>query len=132
VNYAAGFGTGVRRGFEQSRISLKWEWNLPTCLWKERKEWIMSIAISSALSAVTVGANSPTTVAAAQPAQQVQQTVQEEVQQPATSSGDTVTLTEAQQVYNLYNEGQTVSQISTNLSLPVSMVNNYLGITSGG
>jgi DNA-binding NarL/FixJ family response regulator len=92
----------------------------------------MSIAISGALSTVTVGANSPTTAAAPQPAQQIEQTVQQEVQQPATNSGDTVTLTEAQQVYNLYNEGQTVSQISTNLSLPVSMVNNYLGITSGG
>jgi len=82
----------------------------------------MSIAISSALSTAQVAANSPSSTAA-QPA------VQQPVQQPASTPTDTVTLTEAQQVYNLYNQGQTVSQISTSLSLPVSTVNNYLGIT---
>jgi DNA-binding NarL/FixJ family response regulator len=83
----------------------------------------MSIAISSALSTAQVVANSPSTTTA-QPA------VQQPVQEPTNTSTDTVTLTEAQQVYNLYNQGQTVTQISNSLSLPVSTVNNYLGITS--
>ena len=54
------------------------------------------------------------------------------VQQNTNVSADTVTLTEAQQVFNLYNAGQTVPEIATSLSLPVTMVNNYLGITQGG
>jgi DNA-binding NarL/FixJ family response regulator len=89
----------------------------------------MSIAISSALSTVQVSAaNSPSTAAQ----QQVQPQVQQPAQQPASASSDTVTLTEAQQVYNLYNQGQTVTQISSSLALPVSTVNNYLGITQSG
>lgn len=83
----------------------------------------MSLAISSALATVSVATpNSPSTTAAQQP-------VQQQAPEPTTTSTDTVTLTEAQQVYNLYNQGQTVPQISTSLSVPVSMVNNYLGIT---
>jgi DNA-binding NarL/FixJ family response regulator len=81
----------------------------------------MSIAISNALSVISAGA-------ASAPAAAQQQT---QVQEPA-SDADTVTLTEAQQVYNLYNEGQTVLQISTSLSLPVGIINNYLGITTSG
>jgi len=85
----------------------------------------MSIAISSALSTASVAAaNAPSTAAVQQ-----QEQVQQQVQQSTSASADTVTLTAAQQVYNLYNQGQTVSQISTSLSLPVSTVNNYLGIT---
>jgi DNA-binding NarL/FixJ family response regulator len=85
----------------------------------------MSLTISSALStALLAAANSPSN-AAAQP-------VQQQVQQPANNSSDSITLTEAQQVYNLYNQGQSVPQIATSLSLSVSMVNNYLGITQGG
>jgi DNA-binding NarL/FixJ family response regulator len=41
-----------------------------------------------------------------------------------------VRLSESQQVYQLYNQGQQVSQIATSLSLPVETVNNYLGITA--
>jgi DNA-binding NarL/FixJ family response regulator len=41
-----------------------------------------------------------------------------------------VRLSESQQVYQLYNQGQQVSQIATSLSLPVEIVNNYLGITA--
>jgi DNA-binding NarL/FixJ family response regulator len=86
----------------------------------------MSLTITSALSAASLAAaNSPSTAATEQPAQQ-------QVQQPVSNSGDTVTLTEAQQVFNLYNQGQTVPQIASSLSLSVSMVNNYLGITQGG
>jgi DNA-binding NarL/FixJ family response regulator len=79
----------------------------------------MSFSISSALaSAPLAAANSSSTSPAPQ-----------EVQQPTTAE-DTVTLTEAQQVYELYNQGQTVPQIATALSLTVSVVNNYLGISS--
>lgn len=88
----------------------------------------MSIAISSALSTAEVSAsNSPSTAAQQQARQQVERQVQ-----PTTTGPDTVTLTEAQQVYNLYNQGQTVPQISSSLSLPLSTVNNYLGITQSG
>jgi DNA-binding NarL/FixJ family response regulator len=52
------------------------------------------------------------------------------VQQPANNGGDTVKLTESQQVYQLYNQGRTVSQIASSLSLAVSAVNNYLNISS--
>jgi DNA-binding NarL/FixJ family response regulator len=81
----------------------------------------MSISISSSLSTASLAAaNSSSTSAAAR------------TPQPTTNqSAYSVTLTEAQQVYQLYNQGQQVSQIATSLSLPVSAVNNYLGIAGG-
>lgn len=85
----------------------------------------MSNAISSAISIASVALNSPTTATASQPRQQP-------LQQPAIVSGDTLRLTEAQQVYNLYNQGQAVSQIASSLSLSEKAVNGYLGITQGG
>jgi DNA-binding NarL/FixJ family response regulator len=48
---------------------------------------------------------------------------------------DTVQLTEAQQVYQLYNQGMEISQIASSLSLSLSVaaVDSYLNIsTSGG
>ncbi|MFZ0774351.1 MAG: hypothetical protein WCA49_08710 [Candidatus Sulfotelmatobacter sp.] len=80
----------------------------------------MGISISSSLSTASVAAaNSASTSAAAR------------TPQPTTNnSADTVQLSEAQQVYQLYNQGQQVSQIATTLSLPVEIVNNYLGITA--
>ena len=45
------------------------------------------------------------------------------------NTGYTVQVSEAQQVYQLYNQGQQISQIATALNLSVSAVNNYLGIT---
>jgi DNA-binding NarL/FixJ family response regulator len=80
----------------------------------------MSISITSSLSTEPVAAaNSSSTSAAAR------------TPQPTTEkSAYTVTLTEAQQVYQLYNQGQQVSQIATSLQLPESMVNNYLGIVA--
>jgi len=39
---------------------------------------------------------------------------------------DTVTLTEAEQVYQLYNQGQSVSQIASSLSMSEAVVNQYL------
>jgi DNA-binding NarL/FixJ family response regulator len=80
----------------------------------------MGLTISSALSTASLAAaNSAATSPAAPPPQ------------PTTNnSGDTVRLSESQQVYQLYNQGQQVSQIATTLSLPVETVNNYLGITA--
>ncbi|HZW81643.1 MAG TPA: hypothetical protein VFF50_14305 [Candidatus Deferrimicrobiaceae bacterium] len=83
----------------------------------------MSISISSSLStaslAATSASNSSATSAAAR-----------NPQPTINNSGDTVKLSESQQVYQLYNQGQAVSQIATALSLPVEIVNNYLGITA--
>lgn len=50
---------------------------------------------------------------------------------PNNTAEDTVELTAAQQVYNLYNAGQTVSQISFTMHLSVGVVNGYLGISGG-
>lgn len=82
----------------------------------------MTISISSSLSTPSLAAtNLPATSA---PARNPQPTIN--------NSGDTVRLSESQQVYQLYNQGQQVSQIATTLSLPVEIVNNYLGISATG
>jgi DNA-binding CsgD family transcriptional regulator len=47
-------------------------------------------------------------------------------------AADTVQLTEAQQVYQLYNQGQRVSQIASSLSLSQAAVNGYLNLSTGG
>jgi DNA-binding NarL/FixJ family response regulator len=86
---------------------------------EERKERSMSISFSSALSAATAAATNSTSAPPPQPAPQ-----------PVNNSDDTVKLTEAEQVFNLYTQGQTVSEIATNLNLTVSDVNSYLGLTS--
>ena len=79
----------------------------------------MSISISSSLSTASLGAaNSSTNSATVQRAKQ-----------PAPAPADTVKLSESQQVYQLYNQGQAVSQIASNLSLTVDVVNSYLGIS---
>jgi|HubBroStandDraft_6_1064221.scaffolds.fasta_scaffold253383_2 DNA-binding NarL/FixJ family response regulator len=81
----------------------------------------MANPITSALSTAslaTAGSTS-TAVAARNP------------QPPPPPPADTVQLSEAQQVYQLYNQGQTASQIATSLSLSVSEVNIYLGGTGG-
>lgn len=75
----------------------------------------MTISISSSLPAAAVAAtNSSARSAATQPTQ---------------PQADTVRLSESQQVYQLYNQGQRISQIAANLSLTVSAVNSYLGIS---
>jgi DNA-binding NarL/FixJ family response regulator len=80
----------------------------------------MSISISSALSLVAdASPNASQTTQNPQP------------QESARSTGYTVQLSEAQQVYQLYNQGQQVSQIAATLNLSVAAVNTYLGITSG-
>jgi hypothetical protein len=48
----------------------------------------------------------------------------------ASSAVDTVNLTAAQQVYELYNQGQTVPQIALSLNLGVPQVNSFLGISN--
>jgi DNA-binding NarL/FixJ family response regulator len=83
----------------------------------------MSLSVSSALSTAAVAAaNSSSNPAPARNAQS----------QPlpsANNPGYTVELSEAQQVYQLYNQGQQIPQIAETLNLTVSAVNNYLGIT---
>ena len=58
-------------------------------------------------------------------------TINPVVKTPNNTAEDTVELTAAQQVYNLYNAGQTVSQISFTMHLSVGVVNGYLGISGG-
>jgi hypothetical protein len=41
---------------------------------------------------------------------------------------DTVTLTEAQRAYQLYNQGQKATEIAASLSLPVETINIFLGL----
>jgi DNA-binding NarL/FixJ family response regulator len=85
----------------------------------------MSISISSALStAVVAAANSSSNAAPVERNPQPQQT--------ANTSGYTLQISEAQQVYQLYNEGQQIPQIAAALNLPVSTVNDYLGVSSSG
>jgi hypothetical protein len=83
----------------------------------------MGISVSAALSTASLSlaaANSSSTSAAAH-----------NPQPTINNTADTVHLSASQQVYQLYNQGQSVSQISTSLSLPVAIVNTYLGISSG-
>jgi DNA-binding NarL/FixJ family response regulator len=81
----------------------------------------MSISISPSTPSLAATTPSPNTA----PAQKAQ------VQQPASNNGgDTVKLTESQQIYQLYNQGRTVSQIASSLNLAVSAVDNYLNISS--
>jgi DNA-binding NarL/FixJ family response regulator len=80
----------------------------------------MSTSISSLLLATLSTANTAAAGSAARP-------------QPVASVGeDTVQLTEAQQVYQLYNQGQRVSQIASSLSLTESAVNSYLSLSATG
>ncbi|MFZ0801120.1 MAG: hypothetical protein WBQ09_18205 [Terriglobales bacterium] len=80
----------------------------------------MSISISSSVTAGELAAAESLSNSAA--AQRPPQTTNNPV--------DTVKLSESQQVYQLYNQGQTVSQIASGLSLTVELVNSYLGISS--
>jgi DNA-binding CsgD family transcriptional regulator len=80
----------------------------------------MSIAGITSLVLGPDAADSPTNNATAQAAPS------------AANSADTVQLTEAQQVYALYNQGQPASQIATALGLPVAVVNSYLNLSNSG
>jgi DNA-binding NarL/FixJ family response regulator len=80
----------------------------------------MSISISNVLSSTALTAAESSSAATA--ARVTQQAISE--------PEDTVKLTASQQIHQLYQQGQSVSQIADSLSLSVSLVNNYLGITS--
>ncbi|HEY4904554.1 MAG TPA: hypothetical protein VIH89_13860 [Candidatus Sulfotelmatobacter sp.] len=80
----------------------------------------MSISISSSLSIASPATDASSNTASVQ-----------KIQQPTNNSGDTIRLSESQQVYQLYNQGLTVSQIASSLSLPVDTVNTYLNISAG-
>jgi DNA-binding NarL/FixJ family response regulator len=84
----------------------------------------MSIAaIPNSVSTAASAAKPSSNVPAAQPSPQPEPA--------ATSEPDTVQLTEAQQVYQLYNQGQQVPQIADTLRLSVAAVNGYLNLSSG-
>jgi DNA-binding NarL/FixJ family response regulator len=85
----------------------------------------MSTSISSVLlNASSVAANPSANASPAPPAAKPQ---------PAANvAADTVQLSEAQQVYQLYNQGQRVSQIASNLSLTQAAVNGYLNLNTNG
>jgi DNA-binding NarL/FixJ family response regulator len=88
----------------------------------------MSASISSALSTASVAAANFSSNAARTPQPQRQP----EQQPTVNNTGYTLQLSEAQQVYQLYNQGQGIPQIATALNLSVSVIDNYLGITNGG
>lgn len=80
----------------------------------------MSISISNSFSPASFAAtNSYSNPPAAQ-----------KVTRPTSDTADTVKLSESQQVVQLYQQGQQVSQIASGLSLPVETVNIYLGISN--
>jgi hypothetical protein len=82
----------------------------------------MGLSVSNSLSiASQAAANQPSAAAPRATAQ------------PTTNNQqDTVKLSSAQQVEQLYNQGQSVPQISTSLSLAQNVVNLYLGISGPG
>jgi DNA-binding NarL/FixJ family response regulator len=81
--------------------------------------------MSTSISSLSLAALSTTnTAAAAEPAARPQPTANE--------AGDTVQLTESQQVVQLYNQGQRISQIASSLSLSEAAVNIYLDLTATG
>jgi DNA-binding NarL/FixJ family response regulator len=85
----------------------------------------MGITATGGLASITTTAgNGGLTAANVQPAQA-----------PAAnpnSGADTVQLSVAQQVYQLYNQGQKVSEIASALSLSVAAVNSYLNLPGSG
>lgn len=81
----------------------------------------MAINAINSLFSTTPDAN---TTAARQPQPEAN------TQVAANTPTDTVQLTEAQRVYQLYNQGQPVSQIASVLSLSETQVNNYLNISN--
>jgi DNA-binding NarL/FixJ family response regulator len=77
----------------------------------------------TAIPTLISAAAAPTNAAASQPAAPAPQT-------PAKIASDTVQLTEAERVYQLYNQGQQVPQIANTLSLTETAVNSYLNISN--
>ena len=48
----------------------------------------------------------------------------------ANDTADVVKLSDSQQIHQLYEQGQRISQIAFSLNLPIETVNSYLGITN--
>jgi hypothetical protein len=89
---------------------------------KERSDF-MGLSVSNSLSIVSQAAANLSPAAAPRPT----------AAQPTTNNPqDTVKLSSAQQVEQLYNQGQSVPEISTSLSLAQNVVNLYLGISGPG
>jgi DNA-binding CsgD family transcriptional regulator len=80
----------------------------------------MNISISSALSSASLGAESAFSTSNSPP----------KTQPVPNDVPYTVQLTAAQRVYNLYNQGNTVSQIASSLDLSVELVNSFLNISN--
>ncbi len=80
----------------------------------------MSIAISNSTATTLPAAAGSSTSAAAAPKPQA----------VTTNQSDTVQLSEALQVEQLYNHGQTVPQIESSLNLSAQAVDSYLHITN--
>jgi DNA-binding NarL/FixJ family response regulator len=112
VSIWAGFyAFGIMRSFPSADLVLV----------RGKGDFMSSISISNALTNAPLTSASAATNSAAQTAQPARATVQPAV---------TVRLSQSQQVYQLYNQGQGVSQIAANLSLSVTAVNSYLGIAN--
>jgi DNA-binding CsgD family transcriptional regulator len=79
----------------------------------------MSISISSSIPIASSVASVTLTKTAPPPAQTT-----------ANNPAYVVKLTQAQEVVQLSDQGQSVSQIAGSLSLTVPVVNSYLGITT--
>jgi hypothetical protein len=94
---------------------------------KSRKEKrgvsFMGLSVSNSLSIASQPAANLSSAAAPRPSA---------AQATTNNQQDTVKLSSAQQVEQLYNQGQSVPEISTSLSLAQSVVNLYLGIAGSG
>jgi DNA-binding NarL/FixJ family response regulator len=88
--------------------------------------------IASLLPPVTTAADSGSSTTIGNAAFTPPSQPQPQPQLSANGSSDAVQLTEAQQVYQLYNQGMQIPQIASNLSLSVAAVNSYLNISNKG
>jgi hypothetical protein len=88
----------------------------------QEREDLMTISVPGSLSTPTASSAAP----AAAPAPAPSATAQADPK--AAASTDTVKLSQAAQVRLLKQQGQLLSQIATNLSIPIATVDGYLGI----
>jgi hypothetical protein len=87
----------------------------------QEREDLMTISVPGSLSTLTASSAAPAAPALA-PAATTQ------ADPKAAASTDTVKLSQAAQVHLLKQQGQLLSQIATNLSIPIATVDGYLGI----
>jgi len=81
----------------------------------------MAIAVSGSLTPPSV-----TTSVAASP-----EATQPNRKTPAAADADSVRLSQSAQVHLLKQQGQSLSQIASNLSIPLATVDGYLGVLNG-